>query len=366
MSQALTTPARRTGAFHALALASAIAAAAWRHRFVHAAALATFILALFVGARTGNRPDIGVIASFAFELLVVLWLAGCAAGLYRLYVLGVRLREPSPTRALLRSLGSWLNDRERIANSANGLAAIIIFAAGFGILKGAIAVIAPFHWDAAFAAWDRALHFGRDPYEWLWWLVDSPIAVLLINVSYNFWFVVLAGSMLYASIARRDTRLRHQFLIGLILVWVLAGFFVAMAFSSAGPCYYERLGLGADFRPLMDALAVANERFAIWALPTQDILWSGYTGASTGSVGISAFPSVHVATAVLIAIYATRLSAVAGIVLWAFAGLIMVGSVVLGWHYAIDGYAGAILTVAIWKATGLFLDWFGARELPDS
>jgi hypothetical protein len=366
MSQALTKSASRAGAAHAMAVLGAIGAAAWRHRFMHAAALATFVLALFVGARTGNHPDIGVIASFAFELMTVLWLAGAVAALYRLYVLGARLREPSPTKALLRSLGAWLSDRDRIANSANGLAAILVFAAGFGILKGAIAVIAPFHWDEAFAAWDRALHFGRDPYLWLWWLVDSPVAVWLINVSYNFWFVVLTGSMLYAAIARRDTRLRHQFLISLILVWILAGFFVAVAFSSAGPCYYERLGLGTGFRPLMDALAAANERFAIWALPTQDILWSGYTGASTGSVGISAFPSVHVATAVLIAIYATRLSAAAGTVLWAFAGLIMVGSVVLGWHYAIDGYAGAILTIAIWKGTGLFLDWFSARELPEA
>lgn len=366
MTDTLTTSVGHKRLAPARALGGAIAAAAWRHRFVHAAAAATFVLALIVGARTGNRPDIGVIAYFAFELFLVLWLAGCAVALYRLYDLGVRRREPSPTMALLRALGVWLAHRERLANAVNGLVAVIVFAAGFGILKGTIAILTPFHWDEAFAAWDRALHFGRAPHEWLWWLINAPLAVFLINVAYNFWFVVLAGSMLYASIATRDTRLRHRFLISLILVWVLAGFFVAMAFSSAGPCYFERLGLGVEFDPLMQALAAANESYPIWALTTQDILWSGYTGASTGSVGISAFPSVHVATAVLIAIYATRLSVAAGAALWAFAALIVVGSVVLGWHYAIDGYAGAILTVAIWKGTGPFLDWFAARDLPEA
>jgi hypothetical protein len=343
-----------------------MAAASWRHRFVHAAAAATFVLALVVGARTGNQPDVGVIASFAGRLLLVLLLAGGVVALYRLYILGVRRREPSPTRALARMLGAFLSDRDRIANSLNGLAAMIVFAAGFGVLKGAIAILAPFHWDEAFARWDRTLHFGRAPHEWLWWLVEQPVAVWLINLGYNFWFVVLAGSMLAAAISRRDTRLRHQFMVSLILVWVLAGFLVAMAFSSAGPCYFERLGLGGEFQPLMDALAAADEHFPVWALTTQDILWSGYAGAPTGSLGISAFPSVHVATAVLIAIYATRRSLSAGVALWLFAGLIMIGSVVLGWHYAIDGYAAAILAVAIWKATGLFLDWFAGPELTEA
>lgn len=333
-----------------------IAASVWRHRFVHTAAIATFLLAISVGAQTGNRPDIGVIAAFAWQLLLVLGLAAGAAALVKLYDLGVRKRERSPSRALMRIAGAYLSDQNLIANAVNGLAAMIVFAAGFGILKGAIAIMAPFHWDATFAMWDRALHFGYAPHEWLWWIIESPLAVWLINIAYNLWFVVLAGAMLQASIARRDTHTRHQFMVSLILVWVLAGFFVAMGFSSAGPCYFERLGLGTDFRPLMDALAAANERFPIWALPTQDILWSGYTGASTGSVGISAFPSVHVATAVLIAIYACRQSVALGAALWAFAAVIMVGSVVLGWHYAIDGYAGAILAIAIWKATGLFLN----------
>lgn len=139
------------------------------------------------------------------------------------------------------------------------------------------------------------------------------------------------------------------------------GFFLAMGLSSAGPCFYERLGLGSDYHPLLQALAAADRIYPIWALSTQDILWSGYIGATPGSLGISAFPSMHVAMAVLFALYAARRSWLVGLLMWAFAAIIMVGSVVLGWHYAVDGYASVLISIAIWKACGHLL----ARFAPD-
>ena len=38
----------------------------------------------------------------------------------------------------------------------------------------------------------------------------------------------------------------------------------------------------------------------------------------------------------------------AGAVLATYAGVILIGSVVLGWHYAIDGYVGGVMAVGIW------------------
>ena len=131
----------------------------------------------------------------------------------------------------------------------------------------------------------------------------------MLNIAYNFWFIVLIATIFTACITRKDTRLRHQFLMSFMLAWILGGFFLAMGLSSAGPCYYERLGFGSDFHPLMQALAAADRVYPIWALRTQNLLWSGYIGETSGSIGISAFPSLHVAMAVLFALYATRRSA---------------------------------------------------------
>lgn len=354
MQQAMTTlPARQWANGHGLR--SIMAAALWRHRHIHALALAIFILALAVGARTGNMPDTGVLADYSFYLVVTLWTGCCCFALARLVWLAAVVRERRPLRALALSFRDFFGNGERLANAFNGILALTLFSTGFSVLKGAIAILSPFTWDMDLAALDRALHFGRMPHEWLWWIVESPIALRILNIAYNVWFVALIASMLFVAIARRDTRLRHQFMLSLMLVWVVGGFFIAMGLSSAGPCYFARLGLGGDYQALMDALGAANEIYPIWAVSTQDMLWNGYTGATQGSIGISAFPSLHVATATLFALYAWRRSRLAGIVMSGYAGVIMVGSVALAWHYAVDGYAGAAITLTIWKLTGWWL-----------
>ncbi|MCV5838215.1 phosphatase PAP2 family protein, partial [Escherichia coli] len=50
-----------------------------------------------------------------------------------------------------------------------------------------------------------------------------------------------------------------------------------------------------------------------------------------------------------------RLNKKLGYFAYAFAILIQIGSVHLGWHYAIDGYVGTLLTVLLWKIVGWFI-----------
>ena len=44
-----------------------------------------------------------------------------------------------------------------------------------------------------------------------------------------------------------------------------------------------------------------------------------------------------------------------GYIAWIYAFFIQVGSVHLAWHYAVDGYVGAILVVALWHLIGYLL-----------
>ena len=46
-----------------------------------------------------------------------------------------------------------------------------------------------------------------------------------------------------------------------------------------------------------------------------------------------------------------------GYLLSVFAALIFVGSIHLGWHYAIDGYAGAAVALVCWWVAGKIVDW---------
>ena len=63
-------------------------------------------------------------------------------------------------------------------------------------------------------------------------------------------------------------------------------------------------------------------------------------------------PSIHVSMAFLMALLGWRIRRALGIVLTAYVVAIQIASVHLGWHYAIDGYAGIIGTYAIWRLVG--------------
>ncbi|MBZ9794446.1 phosphatase PAP2 family protein [Mesorhizobium sp. ES1-4] len=346
---------RQFGASVSGAFLHLLAESFFRHRAIHAIAWFTLGLGFVVGAHVGNLPDFGLLADYGFYLGVYLWVAGCIYAAFRLLWLAFVDGAASPLRLFLGSFWQLVSDRRRIANGVNGLAAIMAFVSGFAVLKGAIALLAPFSWDQAFARFSVGLHFGRPTYQWVWWIVERPLAVHFFNLCYNLWFLVLLSAIFSSLAAARDSLLRHQFLLSFMLVWLIGGFGIALMFSSAGPCYYARLGLGDLYQPLMDALQSASQQYPIWALSLQDRLWDGYQGVPSGSMGISAFPSMHVASAVLIALYATRLSIRLGVLMWIFAALIMLGSIVLAWHYAIDGYAGALIAIAIWKITGAAL-----------
>jgi hypothetical protein len=58
----------------------------------------------------------------------------------------------------------------------------------------------------------------------------------------------------------------------------------------------------------------------------------------------------------LFALAAFRLNRAAGWVLAAYAVLIWIGSVHLGWHYAVDGLAAAALTIGLWRVAGRIAD----------
>ena len=137
-----------------------------------------------------------------------------------------------------------------------------------------------------------------------------------------------------------------------MLVWILVGNLLAGLFMSAGPAFYgEVTGDKLRFAGLLEFLAHGASSPGSSAY-CQAYLWTLNTIGQTGlGSGISAFPSVHVALATLNALFAREYSRRLGIVAFAYAALIEVSSVYLGWHYAIDGYAAAIATVLIYVAT---------------
>ena len=79
-------------------------------------------------------------------------------------------------------------------------------------------------------------------------------------------------------------------------------------------------------------------------------------------MGVSAMPSMHNAIAVLYGLTPCAWRSRIRIAAWTFATLIFVGSIHLGWHYAVDGIIAGLMMAGIWYAAGRYLDRVGYTQ----
>ena len=276
--------------------------------------------------------------------------------------------------ALLDTTGAGLLSLERWRGLDSGPFSLTrIFSAGMALVlystffdwfiafKRSIPTYRPFGFDPALAEWDRALHFGSDPWTLLQPVVGYPGVTAAIQVAYvSGWF----GLLFVATITMAwhpDRRLRARFFLAAVLSWIVVGTLLAALLSSAGPCYFEAVTGSDRFRPLMDYLRTVGVPFGPTAPDIQQALWSDHVSGSAEGYGVSAMPSMHVASTVLFALLGWRLHRGLGAVLTVFAAVILVGSVHLGWHYALDGYVAIAATLGIWWGAGRIVDAYDRR-----
>lgn len=224
--------------------------------------------------------------------------------------------------------------------------------------KYGIGALGGFHDDAMFRAWDAALHAGRAPWHlfagllrWPWlWFVDR---------FYAFWFVAFMFVVIRESWRAPDGRQR-RFFLAFALTWIV-GSVAAALLPSAGPVYFARVtGQPGAYAGLTAALQARP----LLATQLQADLWSAYAGTGATLVkGIAAFPSLHVAMPALYAVSSWGRNRREGIAWWVFTAATIVCSVVLGWHYAVDGYAAILGVVIIWWATGARIERARAGSL---
>ena len=317
--------------------------------------------ALLIAARIYNVLDKTSLSLYSKTLVHMT----CACFLFYFTVYGIFVmlfvRPQYPLRYILDNLRINYLTQKRLVNALPVFLFMPVFLSAFTSFKTMIPIINPFSWDSTFAQWDAIVHGGVQPWQLLHPVFGHPLLTAAINISYNMWFFVMFLILFWQVFSLHNARLRMQYLLTYILSWILIGTFAAIVFSSAGPCYYGRLVEGEDiYHPLMEYLSTANERFPIWALDTQEMLWKAYRSSEiTKFNGISAMPSMHMSLAFIFALVGFHRHRLLGIVLTVFAVLIMIGCVHLGWHYAIDGYVAVVFTWLIWWFVGRLLGRFG-------
>ncbi len=279
---------------------------------------------------------------------------GCVA----VTVTGIRVllnRPEQPLKAMGKALAAFLPGRV-LLRYAYAFLVFAVFMASFLHNKMLIPQISPFAWDETFANWDRMLFGGYQPWEWLQPIFGHHWAILVLDYAYVGWVpgVFLFWSWMFASRTVPET-LRRQYWTATVLSWILLGIVMATALSSVGPCFLPLFfpEQAVEYADLNAYLSDMHERFGLTSSLTKEHLLEVYRGLTTEPGGISAMPSMHNAQAMLFVLAAYRVSHRLGHLMVAYAALIFVASILLAWHYAIDGIIGMAGAALIWWFSSL-------------
>jgi PAP2 superfamily len=313
-----------------------------------------------------SRPDIDMASIFPGIIVIFLTLLAflvLSLLIMRFYHIARYVKPESPARELMRDMKAYLSDRRRLANGLPALLIMTVIAFVFSEVRGHTLQLGSMLWDAKLAEADKWVHFGRHPWEWLQPIVGYAPITFLINLNYNMWFFSMIMMVIWFGFSREASQDRTRFLLTYVGIWGLGGNILAIYFASAGPCFYSRMGLSPDpYQGLMTYLHHVNETIPIWAVSLQDALWQNHATAAQIRE-ISAMPSLHNASALLFAILGYRISRGWGHVLAVHAFLIYIGSIHLGWHYAIDAYVGWAVTLFVWTISGPLTRWWHAKDV---
>lgn len=240
---------------------------------------------------------------------------------------------------------------QRLARIVAGyglMLAIVPFMATFTSMKAYIGQ-GGFVADRSLADIDRWLHFGVDPAVFLHGALDYASVWRFFAFFYGpGWMLWVNGFVFWMAVGASSPVLRQRFFLGYLFAWAVLGNLVAWLVISAGPAFYaEVTGDAERFGMVVRSIAANVLPNGSGIRDMQTYLWDLYVKRDSGfGMGISAFPSLHLAAVTLCAVTARHLDRVLFVTAIAVVLIIEVGSVLFAWHYAIDGYFSIVVMIA--------------------
>ena len=310
----------------------------WFERVALAMLLAT-VLSLWLRGRPVDSAAILYIAKVVAKRLPGLLVAGLlcqlAAAAWRREV-----------RSYLRAAGS-LQSLLLLARAWLGLATVTF---AYTYLKVSVPLLHERLFDGTLERLDRALHLGFSPTVFAVELVGGTVLAPLLDIYYLLWLttILLFQSATFWSVSLPR---RRNFLLACGLLW-FAGGWVYVAFPALGPCYAtpEVYAAVRSELPNASALQARLRRNHQQVVASRD----GRRRDIQPLLAVAAMPSLHVGGHWLLALWARRHARRLFLPLALATGLTFLGSLVTGWHWAVDGYAGMLLA---WAAVALADRW---------
>jgi hypothetical protein len=194
-------------------------------------------------------------------------------------------------------------------------------------------------YDPVFWKIDRLMHFGFSPSVFATALFeDGPVAGWL-DRWYGLWTPTVLVMLAFFT-ASTDGLLRRRFMLSCVFLWGL-GCWLYVALPALGPVYYvPELWKGiAERMP-----SASSMHGALWANYEKMIAGrNGVLREFNPIYAIAAMPSLHVAAHALFAFWSWKHARPIALLFIGATALTFLGSLVTGWHYAVDGYAGILL-----------------------
>lgn len=339
---------------------SPIMTSLYRYRFVLLLAAIQAALGFYALSAAPGLP-LGGFGAQVLQLATILPCAAYAVIAHRLFHLTYVERTPQRLGVLQAEIRSFLTDGPTILRGSLTLALLLAALAGFTQAKRLVAMLGEFSWDETFERLDRLVFLGHEPWRVFHGLIGWDWVLTGLTGAYAFWLTLLLCTLTIAAFTRKNPVARMQFMIAHLLSWLVIGIVMATLMSSAGPVYFADLGLGNVYQPLLETLDAHAETYPYSVRELQKVLWDLYTLPDGGFSVISAMPSMHVASTMVVTLYAFTASRALGWVLTAFTLVIFIGSFMLAWHYFLDGIVAMAAVGVIWQVSG----WLARRSVPD-
>lgn len=290
------------------------------------------LIVLGLGVKLGFIPMMAFPERIILKVIVSV-AAQAALGVAVRAVVALVRRE----RAYFRIIRSrrWLLDTVRIVVGSS----VIIYV--YGWIKLVVPIVHPTLFDEALWNLDQLLCFGIAPALFVLDLFGHPAVLRAVDWSYANIFAasIIVGGAYFLSDPSR--RIRIAFANGYALLW-LSGAWLYMLVPSLGPAYR----FPDIWMPHGESLRTTQRFQALLMRNYQNVLRAWY-GQAHGSVsimfGIGAFPSLHVAFQTYVFLWMRRLWTSGEVLFGIFVVVILLGSMITGWHYLIDGIAGLLL-----------------------
>jgi membrane-associated phospholipid phosphatase len=247
-------------------------------------------------------------------------------------------------RAYLHAIGNpgWISDTVRMILFG------FVIVHTYGWIKLTVPIYHPRLFDQQLWELDRLLMLGLSPNIFFLNLFSQPAVLRFIDGGYARIFLISLIIAFVFFLSHPSRRVRIAFITGNALLWI-SGAWLYLLLPSLGPAFvFPDIWLPyARALPVTHHLQVAlmeNYRNVIK-------LRDGANVPVRIIFGVAAFPSMHVAFQTYVLLWMRRLWKWGQIVFGIFLLLIILGSLITGWHYLIDGLAGMALAALCYLGT---------------